>query len=161
MGLSSVLVDRGRVLTFEALMRQLPDGTRVPIRVEGTTQREWVYGQWFDCRIASGPSPETPDASGGRVRTADSTSLIFSLDDDDGNRVELHADTRVQVVSDELGTDVYEVTGEPALWRKKQDLVGAGEAQLVHILDFPLVDGRTTQKADAGTTPVHIASSGS
>lgn len=160
MGLSSVLVDRGRVIAYTALMQQMPDGSKVPVRVEGTTQMEWVYGQYFDCRVDSPAAPEGEDAAGGRVRTAQRPTLIYSLEDDDGNPVELNADDRVTVESDDLGTATFEVTGEPVLYRKKQDLI-CGEALLVRVLTFDVADGRVSQLADAATQPLHIATSGS
>lgn len=160
MGLSSALVDRARPITFEALMRHLPDGTLVPVRVEGTTQREWVYGQWFDCRIDYPEAGGANDAAGGRSRVSQHPVMIFDVFDDDDNPVVLTNEMRVQVESDDFGSYTWRLTGEPTLYRKKRDLK-CGEVTIERLLDWPAVDGRVTQLADAATQPVHIIPSGS
>lgn len=160
MGIASVLVDRGRVITFEKLMRRNADGSLVPVRVEGETQLEWTYGQWFDCRVNSPAAAETPDSSGGRIRTAQHPSLIYALEDDDGNRVELHADDKVEVDSEVLGTATFQVTGEPNLYRKKVDLI-CGEAALMRVLNFDVPSGRVAQLGDSAPSIVHLLPGGS
>lgn len=140
-------------------MRRMPDNSLVPVKVEGETQMEWVYSQYFDARVDSPAAAEANDAAGGRVRTAQHPTLIFDLEDDDGNPVQLHADDRVEVISEAFGTQTFQITGEPVLYRKKEDLV-CGEAALVRLLDFGVTQGRTSQVADAETTTVGISSSG-
>ena len=132
MGLSSVLVDTGRVLTFTAQMSS--DLVPVPVKVEGETQMTWVAGEWFACRVNSPAASEAEGA--GRERVAQKPSLLYELEDEQGGVVELHAADRVEVVSEELGTHTYEIEGEPSLLRKKTDLI-VGEASLSRIVDQP------------------------
>lgn len=143
MSLSSVLVDRGRVWTYTTVMSVASPGQpSVPVKVEGQTRMEWLAGPWFDCRVDSPAASEADDGSGGRVRSEQRPALIYSLEDDALGRVELHADSRVEVDSEELGLAIYEVAGEPTIDRKKSDLV-CGEATLKHLLD-PWPQGRPT-----------------
>lgn len=160
MALSAALVDRGRAITFERLMRHLPDGTVQPIRIEGEDQFEWTYGPYFDCRLDSPAAPKVTDAAGGRDRAASKPTLMFALEDDFDNPVELHDDDRVEVESDEFGTLTFRLTGEPVIYRKKIDLV-CGEAALSRLLDPPVVTGRVAQIVDNTTAVVTIASGGS
>lgn len=159
MGLSSILVDRARAQTYTTLMQQHSDGTLAPVSVEGAWQMEWVPGQWFAARLSVPEAAETPDASGGHVRPAVHPTLLFELEDDDGNPVVLHADSRVEVESDELGTHTFELTGEPTIYRKKIDLL-VGQAALVRVLDGAVTPGRVTQRADQGTQPIHLIPGG-
>lgn len=159
MGLSSALVDRARPISYEKLMRQLPDGSKVPIRVEGESQMEWVYGQWFDCRINSPSAPEAQDSAGGRDRVSQHPQMIYAPDDDDGNPVVLHDTMRVQVESDDFGAYTWRLVGEPTLYRKKTGIV-CGEVTIERLLDRAPVIGRTSQVADAATQPVHVLPSG-
>jgi len=159
MSLAGVLVDRGRVLTYTAVMdagdpgspadpgdpdalppveptAEVPPTPPAPIKVEGETQMAWETGQWFACRLDSAGAAEARDAAAGRERVAQKPELIYELEDDDGNVVELHAQTRVEIECEELGTHIFELEGEPTLDRKKQDLV-CGEASLSRIVDQP------------------------
>lgn len=160
MGLASALVDQARVAVFTAILEQLPDGSTRRVRVDGETQHEWAYGQYFDCRIDSPAAPEGNDPASGRVRAVQHPTMLYAVEDWDGNPVNLHADDRVTVESDDFGTTTFEVSGEPTLYRKKSGLV-CGQAALTVVLDFGITDGRIAQHADAGTTTIHIASSGS
>lgn len=159
MSLSSVLVDSARVITSSSQMVVHPDGSRTPLKIEGTTQTSWVYSQTFDCRIDSPAAPEANDAPGGRVRTAQHPTMIYELEDYDGNPVVLTADDRVEVTSEEFGVQTFQVTGEPEIARKKQDEV-CGIALLVRVLDFDVPTGPTTALADAVTVPVHVTPGG-
>lgn len=160
MGISSILVDRAHAMTYTTLMQQHSDGTMVPVSVEGAWQMEWVAGQWFSARLTVPEAAETPDASGGHVRPAQHATLLFDLEDEDGNPVVLHADDRVVVESEELGTHTFELTGEPQVYRKKVSLI-LGEAHVVRVLDGQTTPGRVTQRADQGTQPIHLLPSGS
>lgn len=147
MSLAGVLVDRGRVVTYTGKMTVASPGhPSVPVRVEGATQMEWITGPWFDCRVDAPGGAESNDAADGRVRTDVSLTFIYSLEDDTGAVVRLTADSRVEVDSEELGLAMFEVTGEPQLYRKRRDLV-AGQATIKRVLDYPVaglpVEGRT------------------
>lgn len=159
MSLSSVLVDRGRALTNVEKMQHNADGTLVPVRIEGTTQMVWQYGPYFDCRIDSPAAPKRRDSAGGRDRTAQSPIVMFDVYDDNDDPVVLHAESRIEVESDAFGTQVWELTGEPELMRKKYDLV-CGQANVVRILDFGLINGPITQLADGGTALIHVNATG-
>lgn len=159
MGLSSILVDSARAITFEALMVMQQDGTLQRVRVEGETQMEYVYGEWFACRISYPAAPEAPDPSGGRQRAVGRPGMVYELEDDLGNPVVLHSTSRVEVASDDFGTQYFEVTGEPTLYRKRTGLIAA-EATLVEVLDFDITLGRTAELGDTETARVGIAASG-
>lgn len=160
MGLSSVLVDQARVLTNSAVLRHNPDGSTTRVRVEGETLMGWVYGPYFDCRVDSPAAPEATDAAGGRVRTAQHPSLIYELEDVNGDPVVLTADDKITVESEDFGTATFEITGQPVIYRKKQDTV-CGVAALVQVLDFGVPDGPVSQVGDGGTTTITITPSGS
>lgn len=162
MALSSILVDLGRVATYQAKMIRQPDGSLVRFRVEGETQMEWVFGSYFDCRIDAPNAPEGNDAGGARVEIAQRPSFIFDVEDYDENQVELHANDRVEVTSEDWGGPfLYEVGGEPTLYRKKYGLI-CGEATLVRLIDETVVEQTTPSAlADVGTSVANIVSSGS
>jgi hypothetical protein len=161
MSLSGVLVDRGRVWSFTAILDagdpgspaipgdpdavppvlpvdEVPPTAPARVKVEGETQMEWQAGEWFACRIDSPEAAEAEDAAGGRVRTDQHRALIYDLEDESGAPVVLTADSRVEVVSEELGTATYELSGQPTLYRKKTDLI-AGQAALKLVLNFPVL----------------------
>lgn len=135
MGLSSILVDRGRVWTNTARMTVGSAGhPSEPVRVEGTTVYDWAAGEWFACRINAPAAAEARDAAQGREQADQRPTLIYDLEDEAGGVVRVGANSRVEVDSEALGLHVWEVTGEPTLYRKKEDLV-AGEAQISRLVD--------------------------
>lgn len=134
MSLSSVLVDRGRALTNQALQQRMPDGSLRPLKVEGETQYQYGYGPYFDCRVDSPAAAEGNDPSGGKTQVEQHPTLIFDVYDENDDPVVLHASNRVAVESEDFGTAVFELTGEPVVYRKKYGLV-CGEAALVRVLD--------------------------
>lgn len=169
MSLSSVLVDRARVIAFTAVMAGSPPA---PVKVEGETQMTWVTGEWFACRIDSPEAAEQVDTAGGRVRTDQSPTLIFDIEDEMGREVRLNADDRVQVDSEALGLATFEVTGQPTLFRKKEDVI-AGSVVLKRVLDFGvdglpelglasvgIVSGQTARIGAAGSTGIVLDESG-
>lgn len=131
MSLSSALVDRARVIR-SAVVTAGPQA--VPVKVEGSTVYAPQTSQWFACRIDSPAAPKQRDAAGGRFRPDQRPMMIYDLEDDDGNPVNLHAEDRVEVESEELGLATWELVGEPLIDRKKVDLV-AGEVTVSRILD--------------------------
>lgn len=151
MSLSSALVDRARVLRRSVRYAGNPP---VPVKVEGSTMYDDVFSQWFSCRVDSPAAPKTRDAAGGRARADQRPMLIYDLEDDDGSPVNLHAEDRVQVESEELGLSVWELVGEPQIDRKKVDLV-AGEVSISRILEE-----RPTGLPHQGRQTVTVAPSG-
>lgn len=150
MSLSSVLVDRARVVRYTVAMAGTPPA---PVRVEGTTQMTWVYGEWFACRIDAPEAAESADSAAGRVRTDQHRTLIFELEDEAGGAVVMNSDDRVQIESEELGLETYELVGQPTLFRKKTVLV-AGQVD-VKVLLQPTVAGMPSEGEEqigVGTT---------
>lgn len=152
MSLSSALVDRARVLRREVVTS---GAQGVPVKVEGSTVYEDAPGQWFSCRVDAPAAPKQRDAAGGRSRPDRRPMLIYELEDDDGNPVDLHADDRVEVDSEELGLSTWELVGEPQIDRKKVDLV-AGEASISRVLDE-----RPTGMPYRGRQVISVSPSGS
>ena len=112
MGLQSVLVDRARPL------RKVVGSQRV----EGTTVVEAQTGDWFRARLTLPEAAE--QTQNGRKVTMPSPSLLYSLKDTEGNPIELAAQDRVEVESVQLGSHVWQVTGDPKPIRKKRTLLG-------------------------------------
>lgn len=159
MALSSALVDRARLQTSERLQRRLADGSIVPVKVEGTSQMERVFGPYFDCRVDWPAAPEANDASGGRERVAQHPTLIFDVFDENDDPVVLNAEQRVTVESDDFGTITYEITGEPVMYRKKVGMI-VGVANLVRVVDQTIVEGRVAQVVDAERSSLTLTPSG-
>jgi hypothetical protein len=170
MSLSSALVDRARVVEFTAVLAGDPP---VPVKVEGETQMTWVYGEWFAARINSPEAAESPDSAGGRVRVDQHPTLIFDIEDEAGNAVRIDADDRVQVDSEALGVATFEVTGQPTLFRKKEDVI-AGSVVVKRVLDFGVAGlpergtatvgitaGQSGQTQGLGTTALVLDEAGS
>lgn len=170
MSLASVLVDRGRVIAFTALLAGDPPA---PVKVEGETQMTWVYGEWFACRIDAPEATEQTDTAGGRVRTDQAPTLIFDIEDEAGAEVRINADDRVQVDSEALGIANFEVTGQPQLFRKKEEVIG-GSVVVRRVLDFGvqglpemgiakvgITPGQSGQTQAAGTTALVLDEAGS
>jgi hypothetical protein len=135
MGISSVLVDRGRVWTNTVRYTVASPGhPSVPLKVEGSTVYDWAASGWFACRIDSPAAAEARDAAQGRERPDQRPTLIYDLEDEAGNPVFLDSASRVEVDSEALGLHMWDVTGTPTLYRKKEDLV-AGEAQISRLTD--------------------------
>lgn len=156
MGLSGVLVDRGRVWTNTARSTVAsPGNPSVPVKVEGSTVYDWAASEWFACRIDAPAAAEARDAAQGRERPDQRPTLIYDLEDEAGNPVFLDSASRVEVDSEALGLHMWDVTGTPTLYRKKEDLV-AGETQISR-----LVDDWPAGLPHPGFAGVGIASSGS
>ena len=113
MAIGAVLVDRARALVKEPAAQ----------RVEGTTTMARVPTKTFRCRLflpggneSVAPSPPGGD---GRVKVIERPQLMW-----DRKGPLVHFDQEVEVVSNELGTAVWKVAGEPEKIRKKRSVIG-------------------------------------
>lgn len=123
MALARALVDRARVL------RREPS----PVKVEGTTQFVDTSSAWFRARlIVASIDGESGGNQPGRTRVPRTPQLLYGLRDDAGERIELHADDRVEVSSNELGSGLWNVNGEPQPLRKRVAMLG-GLANLARV----------------------------
>ena len=114
MSLNSALVDRARRLV----------DTPTPQRVEGTTTFQTLTYPWFKVRLTLSPAPESDDAQGARRRVPRPASLLVGMKDVDGNPTVINADDRLEVDSKQLGTQIYQVTGDGEPIRKKRKQIG-------------------------------------
>ena len=112
MGFLYALVDRARLIRREDTGQKV-DGRRV---------YETTETPWFRARLTLTQSGEQKQS--GRTRVMRGPELLYALTDDAGNSVSLHADDRVEVMSDDLGRGVWGVNGEPELMRRRTGLVG-------------------------------------
>lgn len=115
MGLSSVLIDRARLLRKAA----------TPLRTGGrTTFVDVEPGEWFSCRLEMPTvAPESQPPSFVSKRVVLSPTLIFDIEDDEGTEVVVRADDMLTIESDDLGSATWQVTGEPMPFRKKQGII--------------------------------------
>lgn len=151
-----------------------PGNPSVAVKIDGTTIYDWEPGQWFACRVNSPTAPKVADSSGGRLRSDQKPTLLFELEDDDGNPVELHSEARVEVDSEALGRHIFELTAEPNLFRKKESLL-LGEVTIARLVDdwptglphpgtlsMGLVGaGAAGQVSESGSSPVTVSEDGS
>lgn len=123
MALGAVLVDKARLIEKRASSQ----------RVEGTSRMTTVHGPWFKARLIlpAGQQDNTPgDAplmrgiAKGRVRSLLSGQLMWALKDENGDLVDVRFDHRVEVVSKELGSGIYLISGDPEKMRKKRSVIG-------------------------------------
>lgn len=113
MALGAALVDRARVV------RNVPAGRRVV----GRTIRTPVEGEWFRARLSLGDSTQDLDEAGGR-RNVRTPSLMFGIRDLAGDPIDMTGEDRVEVASAELGTELWDVVGDPKPMRKKRRVIG-------------------------------------
>ena len=126
MALRSALVDRARIVTRE----------KVGARVEGTTNYAPVMGPWFQCRLAvEGPSAE--QTNDGNVRTLQTPTLLYWNVADDDTPVVLNADDEVEIVSNQEGTAVWQITAKPLVIRRKRTLLGASYVNVKRVGEPP------------------------
>lgn len=115
MGIESVLVDRARI------SRRKTTG----VRREGRSQFvDFESGTWFPARLFLPASPESRDPQRVYKRVVIAPTLMYGLDDDDGTEVDLRSSDYVEVESEDLGAAVWEVTGDPEPFRKKEGVIG-------------------------------------
>lgn len=113
MALGAALVDRGRVVRL---------GEPGP-KVEGTTKYKDVKGPLFKCRLEEGQQSEG-EVNPNRKRVTANANMIYDKKDSSGNVLEIRASDRVEVVSQELGTAIWEAGGSPEPLRKRRKVIG-------------------------------------
>lgn len=115
MGLTSVLVDQGRILR---------KGVAGP-QVGGRTQFvDTEPGQWFDCRLFLPNMPESFDPQRVSRRVVVVPTLLYAIYDQDGNTFRVLPSDMIEVTSDDLDAGTWLVTAEPQPLRKKQGVIG-------------------------------------
>lgn len=93
-------------------------------RVEGTTIFVTVHDPWFRCRITVEPAPEADDAQAGRRRTPKPAQMMCGLKDQDGNPLEIRSADRLEIISNQLGRAIFELTSDGEPIRKKRKMLG-------------------------------------
>lgn len=116
MSLESVLVDRAR------LVRKLASTTKVLGR---TTFVEGEPGTWFAARLQM-PTATAEQIPPGFVskRVVLVPTLIFAVEDDNGTPVTVRFNDMLEIESDDLGTETWQVSGEPMPFRKREGIIG-------------------------------------
>lgn len=115
MGLTSVLIDRAR------LVRLAASATKVGGR---TTFVETEPGTWFAARLQMAATTEQQPSGFVSKRAVPTPTLIFATIDDAGNEVEVRFNDVLEVESEDLGSTTWQVTQEPEPFRKKQGVIG-------------------------------------
>lgn len=115
MSITSVMVDRARVLDREAS----------GLKVEGTTLMVPTHGEWFKARLFldMAQSPERKE-QGERKKVVQTPLLLFGIKDTAGNPLELHADVQVEISSARFGSGIWQLTAEPQPISKKTRVIG-------------------------------------
>lgn len=120
MALGAVLKDRARYVRNEP----------AAVKVEGSTVMVSDSSPWFRARLEMTALPESQDSQG-RSRIVPAPSLMFGVRDSEGNSLirddggcVISAQDRIEVESRELGTAIWEVTGDPVPMRKKRTVLG-------------------------------------
>lgn len=120
MGLNAALPDRARII----------ENAPLPQRVEGRTRTRQIHGPWFRVRLQLPDAPESVDP-GGKRRTVRHPTLLTGNKDTEGGSLTLEdggcvisAKHQLRIVSRELGDSIWEVTGQPAVIRKKRRVLG-------------------------------------
>jgi hypothetical protein len=111
-GLRRALVDRARVI----------ETVSTGAKVDGRKVSRPVEGPWFPARLTLRESPE--QSARGRTRVAKRPELLADYVAEDGTRVELEADQRVEVDSADLGRGTWQVDGSPEFMRRRRGPVG-------------------------------------
>lgn len=114
MALGAALVDRARVVRREEAGR----------KVEGTTTYGTTLGPWFKARLFPEISREQLDAANRRRIIPNKPTMLAALKDENGDRVLITNEARLEVDSAELGREVWDVTCEPQAIRKKRAVIG-------------------------------------
>jgi hypothetical protein len=112
MGFQGALVDRA------VRIRKGTDGTRV----EGSTIYSDVESASIKVRLDLSAASERLED--GRAVTEPGPSLLVYRRDLEGNYLDWRATDRIRVVSSELGTDTWEISGDPVPLRKKRRVIG-------------------------------------
>lgn len=115
MSLDAVLVDRARILRQAA----------TALKLEGRTQfAEVEPGTWFACRLTLPEPPETYDQARTYKRVVIVPMLLFGTDDDDGNPLAVVHTDMLEVDSDDLGHETWQVTSDPQPLRRREGMIG-------------------------------------
>jgi hypothetical protein len=114
MGLRSVLVDQARPV----------EQREAGVRVEGRTVFRPVKGEWFKCRLTLPLAIEDAPGTAGLRQVPVQPTILLGTKDVSGGAVELHNDLRLEIVSKQLGSAVWDVVGEPEPLRKKRKVIG-------------------------------------
>jgi hypothetical protein len=112
MAFSSALVDRA------VRIRKGTDGTRV----EGTTNYVDEESASIKVRLDITAAAERIDE--GHAVVEPGPSLLVYKRDLEGNYLDWKATDRIRVTSQQLGTDTWEIAGEPVPLRKKRRIIG-------------------------------------
>lgn len=112
MGLLSVLVDRATPITK----------SDTATRVNGQKIYESEEGTDFRCRLELPQQQESREA--GRIRGVTVPTLYAPARDVEGGPVDIRGEQEIEVRSQELGTSVWMVDGDPAPLRKKRRVLG-------------------------------------
>jgi hypothetical protein len=114
MGLGGALVDRARPVRRAA----------AGLRVEGRTQYGEARGPWFRCRLELPAAAEQGGVPTGVRPVPTSPTLLYETRDEEGDPLRLTNQERLEVVSKELGSEEWEITGDPQPIRKRRTLIG-------------------------------------
>lgn len=115
MGLQSVLVDRGRILRQAVAAGQVGGRTQF-VKTEP--------GQWFDCRLFLPQMPESFDSQRVSKRVVIVPTLLYGIYDQDGNLFRVLPTDYLEIESDDLDSETWQVTAEPQPLRKKRGVIG-------------------------------------
>ena len=146
MGLGSACVDRARPVRRAA----------AGLRVEGRTQYGETKGPWFHCRLELPAAGEQAGGVTGMRPVITEPTLMYVPRDEEGDELHLTNQDRLEVVSRELGSEDWELTGDPQPIRKKRTLIGwqaALKRVAIHEADTPAIVPPPPPPSD------HVASS--
>jgi hypothetical protein len=115
MGLGSALVDRARVIR---------NASASDARVAGSTVLATIDGAWFRARLELPAGTEGPAPENGRTRGVRSPTLMYEVYDEVNEHIDLTADDRVEVNSQELGRTMWIIVAPPQPIRKKRRVIG-------------------------------------
>lgn len=115
MGFGSALVDRARIMRPGAST----------LKLEGRTQfAEIEPGTWFDCRLTLPTSPESLGPGSAYKRVVRAPTLLYATEDENGDEFTLDPQDYIEVESEDLGTETWQVTAAPEPLRRKTGIIG-------------------------------------
>lgn len=114
MGFRTALVDRARTITQE------PTGQVIG----GTRRFTYVRGEWFRCRLTLPGAPENLEAVTFRRTAVVVPTLLYGMTDEVRDPVHLGLEMRLEVKSDALGDEVWDVVSDPEPLRRKRRVLG-------------------------------------
>lgn len=120
----------GEVTATTLLDAGLAAGVQIPPttntargRASGASVFTDAEGPWFRCRLELPDVNVNPDGSG-RRRVIRVPTLMYGYLDTSGDPVVLNEEARVEVDSNELGSEIWQVNGRPKPMRKKRRVIG-------------------------------------